>query len=238
MDLNQFQYIGDGSGTISLTCFSNEANSLVKDCAELLNELSDKNPYQLPSTLKELEGTTHTFQFHFDINSTLKRKVFVLDTVFTNVVLPLPTQPVKHTEPEPTSIEPPTAVIPTETYVPALSKTASNEYNPQQHIRSPSQQSPTSFEEPENPMKNQQEEEPVNLVQSFTKEEPFDTNPTNVSADIQVPQSTPPQIKSLSETQKANQPSEPIRPSARKVLFKDAPATESSQVLKKAKRDN
>ncbi|GJZ43803.1 DNA helicase [Tanacetum coccineum] len=101
---------GDGSGTISLTCFSNEANSLVKDCSELLNELPDKNPYQLPSTLKELE-------------------------------------------------------------------------------------------------------------------------------DIQASQSTPPQIKNLSETHKGNQPSDPIRRSARKTLFKDAPETEPSQVSKKAKHD-
>ncbi|GJV93168.1 DNA helicase [Tanacetum coccineum] len=47
--------IGDGSGTISLTCFSNQVNSLIKDCNELLAELSDKNPYHLPSALKELE---------------------------------------------------------------------------------------------------------------------------------------------------------------------------------------
>ncbi|GKA47493.1 DNA helicase [Tanacetum coccineum] len=156
--------------------YSNQANSLVKDCSELLNELPDKNPYQLPSTLKELEGTTH--------------------------------------------------------------------------IRSPSQQSPTSLGQPEDPMKNQQEEEPVDLAQPFTKEDPSHTNlktdivqfnteeaPTNVSADIQASQSTPPQIKNLSETHKGNQPNDPIRRSARKTLFKDAPETEPSQVSKKIKHD-
>ncbi|GJR43766.1 DNA helicase [Tanacetum coccineum] len=37
------------------TTYSNQANSLIKDCNELLAELSDKNPYHLPPTLKELE---------------------------------------------------------------------------------------------------------------------------------------------------------------------------------------
>ncbi|GKE50040.1 hypothetical protein Tco_1481298 [Tanacetum coccineum] len=229
MDLNQLQHIGDGSGTISLTCFSNEANSLVKDCTELLNELPDKNPYQLLLALKELEGTTHTFQFHFDINNTHKRKVFVLDIVFTNIVPPLPAPPAEYTVPKPISTELPTAVMLTETCTPALSRTASNEFEPQQQIRTPLQQSPTSLGQPEDPMKNQEEEEPVNLPQPSTKEEPF------VSADIQASQSTPPEIKNLSETHKANQPSNHIQLSARKALFQDAPETESSQVPKKAK---
>ncbi|GKB15919.1 DNA helicase [Tanacetum coccineum] len=217
MDLNQLQHIGDGSGTISLTCFSNEANSLVKDCTELLNELPDKNPYQLPLALKELEGTTHTFQFHFDINSTLKRKVFILDTVFTNIVPPLLTPPAEYTVPKPISTELPTAVMRTETCTPALSRTASNEFEPQQQIRTPLQQSPTSLGQPEDPMKNQEEEEPVNLPQPSTKEEP------SVSADIQASQSTPPEIKNLSETHKGNQPSNHIQLSAQKALFQDAP---------------
>ncbi|GKE84133.1 hypothetical protein Tco_1557875, partial [Tanacetum coccineum] len=99
-------------------------------------------------------------------------------------------------------------------------------------------------------MKNQQEEVPVDLAQLFTKEDPSHTNlktdivqfnteeaPTNVSADIQASQSTPPQIKNLSETHKGNQPNDPIRRSARKTLFKDAPETEPSHVPKKAKHD-
>ncbi|GKD44352.1 DNA helicase [Tanacetum coccineum] len=39
--------IGDGSGTISLTCFSNQANSLTRDCIKVLTELPDKNPLRL-----------------------------------------------------------------------------------------------------------------------------------------------------------------------------------------------
>ncbi|GJX26467.1 DNA helicase [Tanacetum coccineum] len=69
-DLNQLQSIGDGSATISVTCFSNQANSLIRDCNELLAELSNKDPYQLPSTLRDLECTAHIFQFHFDAGNT------------------------------------------------------------------------------------------------------------------------------------------------------------------------
>nr|GEX42590.1 nucleic acid-binding, OB-fold protein [Tanacetum cinerariifolium] len=58
--------IGDETTTISLTCFIVQANSLTMDCNELIAELLDKDLYHLSSTLKELQGTAHTFQFHFD----------------------------------------------------------------------------------------------------------------------------------------------------------------------------
>nr|GEV99382.1 DNA helicase [Tanacetum cinerariifolium] len=51
--------INDGTATMSLTCFSNNANTLIKDCDDILAELLDKDQYKLPSALKELEGTTH-----------------------------------------------------------------------------------------------------------------------------------------------------------------------------------
>nr|GEV63800.1 hypothetical protein [Tanacetum cinerariifolium] len=122
--------IGDGSRTIPLTCFSNQVDSLIKDCNELLAELSKKNPYNLPSVLKELEGTTHIFQFHFDTNSTTRKKDFVLDTVFTNTILSVLTPTIKHAEPKPISPELPQPVILTEAASPTLSTTASNQFDP------------------------------------------------------------------------------------------------------------
>nr|GEX94959.1 nucleic acid-binding, OB-fold protein [Tanacetum cinerariifolium] len=116
----------------------NQLNSLIKDCNELLAELFEKNPYKLPSALKELEGTTHIFQFHFDTNSTSRKKDFVLDTVFTNTILPL-TPPVKHVEPKPISPELPKPIMLTETPIRALSRTASNQFDPQLNITTPSQ---------------------------------------------------------------------------------------------------
>nr|GEX94409.1 hypothetical protein [Tanacetum cinerariifolium] len=123
--------IGDGSGTIPLTYFSNQVDSLIKDCNELLAKLSDKNPYNLPSALNELEGTTHIFQFHFDTNSTTRKKDFVLDTVFTDTILSVPTPTVEHAEPKPISPELPQPVILTEAASPTLSRTASNQFDPQ-----------------------------------------------------------------------------------------------------------
>nr|GEU49652.1 hypothetical protein [Tanacetum cinerariifolium] len=219
--------IGDGSGTIPLTCFSNQVNSLIKDCNELLAELFDKNPYNLPSALKELEGTTHIFQFHFDTNNTSRKKDFVLHTVFTNTILSLPTPPIEHAEPKPISPELPKLVMLTETPSPALSRTVSNQFDPQLNITSPSQQSLTRLGQPEDPMRSQQEKEPADLP-------PLSTD---MSTHIQVLQSTPPQIENPTEAHKGSKPSNPTTPSARKALFKDTSEIESSQVPKKAKHD-
>ncbi|GKC37186.1 hypothetical protein Tco_1049570, partial [Tanacetum coccineum] len=89
-------------------------------------------------------------------------------------------------------------------------------------------------------MRNQQEKEPADLLQLFTKQEASDINlktdmlkfntqeaPKNISAHIQTSQSTPPQIENPSEAHERNQPSNPRRPSARKALFKDTLETES-----------
>nr|GEV73397.1 putative RNA-directed DNA polymerase [Tanacetum cinerariifolium] len=50
------RFNGDGTTTISLTCFSDQANSLTRDCNELIVELPDKDLYHFPSTLKELKA--------------------------------------------------------------------------------------------------------------------------------------------------------------------------------------
>ncbi|GJZ90441.1 hypothetical protein Tco_0662368 [Tanacetum coccineum] len=197
----------------------NQVNSLIKDCNELLAELSDKNPYHLPSALKELEGTTHIFQFHFDTNNTSRKKDFVLDTVFTNTILPLPTPPNEHAEPEPVLTELPKPVMLTETPNPALSRTANNQL--QLNITSPSQQSPTRLGQPEDPMRSQQEKEPADLP-------PLSTD---MSTHIQVLQSTSPKIENPTETHKGSQPSNPTGPSARKALFKDTSEIESPQFV-------
>ncbi|GKA87746.1 DNA helicase, partial [Tanacetum coccineum] len=48
--------VGDGSATVSITCFSDQANSLTRDCNDVLAKLSDNDLYHLPMSLKELEG--------------------------------------------------------------------------------------------------------------------------------------------------------------------------------------
>ncbi|GJX81634.1 hypothetical protein Tco_0331115 [Tanacetum coccineum] len=60
-----------------------------------------------PKPPQYLEGTTHTFQFHFDTGGTSKRSDFVLGKVFRNATLSLPAQPPqKSTHPAPSEEEP------------------------------------------------------------------------------------------------------------------------------------
>ncbi|GKF94565.1 hypothetical protein Tco_0284265, partial [Tanacetum coccineum] len=110
-----------------VTCFSNQANSLIIDCNELLAELSNKDPNQLPSTLRDLEGTAHIFQFYLDAGSTSNRRDFVLDRVFKSTVLPIPTPPVQNITPVPTPTKQPEQTPLPKPLSPVLSTAASNE---------------------------------------------------------------------------------------------------------------
>ncbi|GJY96791.1 hypothetical protein Tco_0671585 [Tanacetum coccineum] len=102
------------AATISMTCFIDQANSLTRDCNEVLAEIADKDPYRLPSSLKDLESTTHTFQFDFDIGSTSERPDFISDRAFKNATLPLPTPPAqKHTPATATEEQPQQTQTPT-----------------------------------------------------------------------------------------------------------------------------
>ncbi|GJY61564.1 DNA helicase [Tanacetum coccineum] len=212
--------------------YSNQANSLIKDCNELLTELPKKNSYELPSTLKDLEGTARIFQFHFDINNTSKRKDFVLDIVFQKTILPLLAAPVQHATVERISAEQPKPVAPLETSSPASSTTGSNEFNPQENINDPSQQSPTTHPPPEHPTKVQQENQPTDLPALSTKEETYDVNlktnmstfdtqeaPTDTPIEFEPSQSTPSQIENPTEADKEKPPANTTRASARKKLF-------------------
>ncbi|GJR06562.1 DNA helicase [Tanacetum coccineum] len=82
--------VNDGSATTTITCFSDQANTLTRDVNEVVAELADKDPFTLPPSLRELEGTTHIFQFYFDTMATSRRPDFILDKVFERPVLALP----------------------------------------------------------------------------------------------------------------------------------------------------
>ncbi|GJT36825.1 DNA helicase [Tanacetum coccineum] len=85
--------INDGTATMSVTCFSDNTNTLIRECHDVLAELANKDPYEFPSALRDLEGTTHVFQFHFDSGSSSRRRDLVLDRVFETPALPLPAPP-------------------------------------------------------------------------------------------------------------------------------------------------
>ncbi|GKB68753.1 DNA helicase [Tanacetum coccineum] len=104
-----------------------QSGQLTRDCNELLAELSDKDPYHLPSTLKDLEGTTHIFKFHFDGGSTTRKRDFILHRVFKHQPLPLPAPPAENLILPSTSHDQPERMPQPKPVIPALSTTASNE---------------------------------------------------------------------------------------------------------------
>ncbi|PWA13597.1 hypothetical protein CTI12_AA626390 [Artemisia annua] len=54
---------------------------MTADSNQAVEESENKDPYQLPLSLKALEGTKHVFQFHFDTGMTTRRPDFILDAV-------------------------------------------------------------------------------------------------------------------------------------------------------------
>ncbi|GJX91652.1 DNA helicase [Tanacetum coccineum] len=89
--------------------YSDNTNTLRRECHDVLAELANKDPYEFPSALRDLEGTTHVFQFHFDSGSSSRRRDLVLDRVFETPALPLPA--------------PPPQIIPSETPIEEQSRT-------------------------------------------------------------------------------------------------------------------
>nr|GEW00608.1 hypothetical protein [Tanacetum cinerariifolium] len=55
---------------------------LFKTVPEVVNGIEDKDPYHLPDELKQLEDTTHIFQYHFGKGARPGQLDFRIDTVF------------------------------------------------------------------------------------------------------------------------------------------------------------
>ena len=77
--------LSDDTATGIMTCFSNEANSLVKDCKDLCKAIPNVNPYDYPAELLSLQGKAKNFQLHFDPDSTKEKRIFILDTCWDDV---------------------------------------------------------------------------------------------------------------------------------------------------------
>ena len=72
--------LSDDSGNATVTCFSNEADSMIKDCKELVQATDNRDPYDYPEELLALEGKKRVFQIHFDPDCTKEKPHFILDT--------------------------------------------------------------------------------------------------------------------------------------------------------------
>ncbi|GJQ94767.1 DNA helicase [Tanacetum coccineum] len=123
-----------------------QANTLTTDINEVLAGLVDKDPYTLPPSLKQLEGTTHTFQFHFDVVVSTRRPVFILDKVFPNTILAL-SPPVVTETPDPytaTETEPITTPIESLAVETSNLQTAAENPQTQTAIQTPTDNIPTT----------------------------------------------------------------------------------------------
>ncbi|GKE60751.1 hypothetical protein Tco_1511118 [Tanacetum coccineum] len=61
---------------------------LFKTVPEVVNNIEDKDPYHLPDALKQLEDTTHIFQYHFGKGARPGQPDFRIDIVFKPLVPP------------------------------------------------------------------------------------------------------------------------------------------------------
>ena len=62
--------ISDNTETLTLTCFRDEAHSMVTECNKVVSEQGFIDPCTLPPVVTTLEGTTHLFQLHYSTDST------------------------------------------------------------------------------------------------------------------------------------------------------------------------
>ncbi|PWA73449.1 nucleic acid-binding, OB-fold protein [Artemisia annua] len=70
--------LADDTGSIVVTCFSPEANSLLLPVTEMLS-YADRDPYILPPLIKDLEHTEHVFTIHIAPGSRRGNTKFILD---------------------------------------------------------------------------------------------------------------------------------------------------------------
>ncbi|GKB33691.1 DNA helicase [Tanacetum coccineum] len=231
--------------------FSDQVNSLTKDCNKLLAELPDKDPYHIPSTSKELEDTAHIFQFHFDGGSTSKRRDFVLDKVFKKTPLLLPAPPVQNTLPTATLAEQQEYMPPPKAHSPTLLTTANNEPDINKATMVDLQATQPSILDSHTPTGTQEEDKPYELSPVAVEEVIFDVNSKEKVTKISKPKpaedvaessedihSTPPPMHVAREIPKGNEAGSLQRPSIWKALFKSDPTPESSEITKKSKHDS
>ena len=86
-----------------VTCFSDQAHSIVDNCNEIARKLQDKNAYKLPPELAALQGKTYIFQLHYGSESTKDNKLFFLDQAWD-------TTPALAATPATDSADPPTGI--------------------------------------------------------------------------------------------------------------------------------
>ncbi|PWA54050.1 hypothetical protein CTI12_AA386660 [Artemisia annua] len=88
--------LADDTGSIVVTCFSPEANSLLLPVTEVLSYVPDRDPYVLPPLIKALEDTSHVFTVHIAPGSRRGNTKYILEHAAD---APTPTVPITPTTP-------------------------------------------------------------------------------------------------------------------------------------------
>ncbi|GJY96377.1 DNA helicase [Tanacetum coccineum] len=91
--------IDDGTATTTITCFSPEAHTFVPECNAIVTSAESYHTNQIPPTLKEVEGQTYIFKYHFGQKASPGNPKFTLDAALKLTATPLLALP----EPEATT---------------------------------------------------------------------------------------------------------------------------------------
>ena len=212
-----------------MTCFSNEANSLVTDCKELLQTLPHQHSYDYPPELLSLQGKKRIFQLHFDPESTKERQLFILDTCWDDTPL-LPPPNAVHAE---STIDSSRTTAPMKIQMKA-NITTSQTKDPELLDLKHSEITPPS-EQPK-PITVPEERKPAEAVE--LKEIQVKT-PGKEATRPAIPMDTPPETlkEQFSLSQTSDSVKQTVRKSARKALFTGTNDESTTSGFKKSKKE-
>ncbi|GJY15897.1 hypothetical protein Tco_0386319 [Tanacetum coccineum] len=81
--------VDDGTATTTITCFSPEAHTFVPKCNTIVNSAESHDTNHIPAALKEAEGQTYIFKYHFGKKAKSGNPRFTLDAALKPTATPL-----------------------------------------------------------------------------------------------------------------------------------------------------
>lgn len=238
-----------------MTCFSNEANSLVKDCKELLQTIPNPESRQYPAELLSLQGKRKICQLHFDPECTKDEQVFILDTCWNETPLLISNAPTPPESSLESSKQKPDATMEAKTKSQADPVTATPANTPPKTITA-KVETPDTFQPKETDTTPPPKQTPLSETQKATGKvdtpqtsEPKQSDNTllsetpqttakperpNTSEPKQTDTTLPPNQTILSETPKPRK--EQPKRNTRRELFTEDKDTPEKPCLKKSKK--
>ncbi|GJU97120.1 DNA helicase [Tanacetum coccineum] len=81
--------VDDGTATTTITCFSPEAHTFVPECNAIVTSAQSHDTNHIPPALKEVEGQTYIFKYHFGQKANPGNPKFTLDAALKPTATPL-----------------------------------------------------------------------------------------------------------------------------------------------------